>query len=139
MSGVQTLDPLTTRALSTAAALLDAATKGDRWTMRSILRGIHEPATNDTIGNIVRAASMAYNVDVGHLLGGVRRPPVVRARMATCYIAVELFGHGYAQTGRDLGCDHTTVMHAVRRISADPERKAEAEAIAGRVGWVEAS
>lgn len=132
-------DPLTSRALATAAALLDAAAKGDRWTMRSILRQVHEPATNDTIGGIVRAASMAYHVEVGHILGGVRRPEVVRARMAVCYIAVELFARGYAQTGRDLGIDHTTVIHAVRRVSGDVERRAEAEEIAERLGWVVAS
>ena len=129
-------DPLTSRALSTAAQLLNAAAVGDRFTMRSILRPLHEPGSDDQFGQILRAVSAAYRVEIGHILGGGRRHEITRARMATCYIAVALFGHGYAATGRAIGCDHTTVINAVRRVSGDPERRTYAEDIAERIGWI---
>jgi chromosomal replication initiation ATPase DnaA len=132
-------EQLTARALSTAAALLNAAAIGDRFEMRRLLRSVNEPGTEDPVGSVVRAVAMAHHVDVGHILGNTRRREVTRARMTVCYIAAEIFGHGYAPTGRALNCDHTTVMHAVRRVSADPEWRTAAEEIAERLGWRVAS
>lgn len=130
------MDQLTTRALSTAAALLDAAAKGDRWAMRHILRPLHEVGTDGEIGSITRAVAHAHHVEVGAILNDDRRRHIVNARQTACYIAVELFNHAYAETGRALDLDHTTVINAVRRVSADPLRRKGAEEIAERLGWV---
>lgn len=128
-------DQLTARALATAAELLNAAATGDRWAMRRILRPLHEPGPDDQFGTILRAVAAAHHVEIGTILGDDRRRPVARARMTACYIAAHLFGHGYAPTGRAIDCDHTTVINAVRRVSADPDWRAEAEDIAERLGW----
>lgn len=130
-------DTLTTRALTTAAELLNAAAAGDRWTMRRILTSLNPPPRGQ-IADILRAVAEAHYVDPTRILGHDRRTEAVAARQAVCYIAVTLFGHGYAQTGRDLDRDHTTVINAVRRVSADASRRRHAEEIAERLGWVRA-
>ena len=132
-------DQLTSRALSTAAELLQAAAVGDRFAMRRILRPLQEPGPDDEIGRIIRATADAHHVQIGRILGNDRRTEVVKARHAVCYIAVELFGHGYSVTGRAIGCDDSTVMNAVRKVSADTDRRASAEDIANRLGWAGAA
>lgn len=134
MGIVTTKDQLTERALTTAAALLNAAAAGDRFAMRRLLRAVREPGTDNLVGRIARNVGAAHHVEVGLILSDSRRREVTRARMTVCYIAY-LFGHGYAPTGRDLGVDHTTVMHAVGRVSADPSWRAEAEEIATELDW----
>lgn len=132
-------DQLTARALAVAAELLAAASVGDRFEMRRILRPLHEPGSDDQMGKILRAVAAAHHIEIGLILGSDRRRETVLARHAVCYIAVELFGHGYAPTGRALDCDHTSVINAVRRVSADPDRRASAEDIAERIGWAGAA
>lgn len=132
-------DQLTARALATAAQLLHAASVGDRFEMRRILRPLHEPGSDDEPGRILRAVAAAHHIEIGKILGGDRRTENVLARHAFCYIAVELFGHSYSATARTLNCDHTTVINAVRRVSANPDRRASAEDIAERLGWAGAA
>lgn len=133
-------DQLTARALATAAELLNAAAVGDRFAMRRILRDLREPGKRDQFSEILRAVSETHGIDMGLILSGNRRHEVIQARHDFCYIAVELFEHGYSATARALGgCDHTTVIHAVRRVSADPARRARAEEIAERLGWAGAA
>jgi chromosomal replication initiation ATPase DnaA len=131
-------DQLTARSLATASALLDAASKGDRFAMRRILRTVSEPSTDDTIGSIVAECASHYRVQVGHILGQSRLSEVCRARMAACYIA-HLHGYSYSHIGRQLERDHSTVMHAVARVSASPTWRADVEALAMRTGWAGAA
>jgi len=64
----------------------------------------------------------------------------VRPRQMSMWLAKHLTGHSLSELGRKHGDrDHTTVLHAIRKINAliaeDAETKADAEYLLRSLGW----
>ncbi|MBW3615249.1 MAG: chromosomal replication initiator protein DnaA [Actinobacteria bacterium] len=67
---------------------------------------------------ILEATAETFGFDVEELCGASRRRPLVTARQIGMYVFRELTDYSYPAIGRQFGGrDHTTVMHAVEKIS----------------------
>ena len=74
------------------------------------------PATLETIQ---QAAADAFNLSRDRLLARDRSPKVAMARQIAMYLARELTDVSLPEIGRGFGRDHSTVVHAHKRIAAD--------------------
>lgn len=81
-----------------------------------------EPVLDFTARRIVTAAAVATSQRVGvpssAILGKSRERDIVQARQVVAWVACHE-GLGYSEVGRQLGRDHTTVMHSVAKVTAD--------------------
>lgn len=66
---------------------------------------------------ILRAIASYYGIFVSEIIGLSRTNKYVRPRHVACYFAIRHAGMSYPQVGRRIKRDHTTVLHAVRKIS----------------------
>jgi chromosomal replication initiator protein len=67
---------------------------------------------------IIEATSVAFGFSAEELTGPKRQRPLVRARQVGMYLFRELTDYSYPAIGREFGDrDHTTVIHAVEKIS----------------------
>ena len=83
------------------------------------------PARGHTLDDIQDAAAAAFGLTARALLARDRTPRVAFARQVAMYLARELTDETLPAIGRRFGGrNHTTVLHAHRRISADPEHDA---------------
>lgn len=91
---------------------------------------------NPSIKQICSAVSEATMVSVHDIMSDRRAQPIVETRHVAMYLARQLTLHGYPTIGRAFNDrDHTTIMHACRRVEADPLLVRRAEAIATANGW----
>ncbi len=68
---------------------------------------------------ILDETAKMFGWTVEELIGKSRRRPLVRARQIGMYVFRELTDYSYPQIAKEFGGrDHTTVMHAVEKISA---------------------
>ncbi|MGH9035120.1 MAG: helix-turn-helix domain-containing protein, partial [Acidimicrobiia bacterium] len=68
---------------------------------------------------ILEATSKMFGFPIEELQGKSRRRPLVTARQVGMYVFRELTDYSYPQIAREFGGrDHTTVMHAVEKITA---------------------
>jgi chromosomal replication initiator protein len=101
-----------------------ASMKGEPATpalVRHVLRRLGEDTARDAcgIGEILDAAAQEFGVERDALLARDRRPTVATARQVAMYLARELTEHSLPEIGRGIGGrNHTTVLHAVNRVSA---------------------
>jgi len=101
-----------------------ASMKGEPATpalVRHVLRRLGEDAATDAcgIGEILDAAAQEFGVEREALLARDRRPTVATARQVAMFLARELTEHSLPEIGRGVGGrNHTTVLHAVNRVSA---------------------
>jgi chromosomal replication initiator protein len=89
--------------------------------VRHVLHRLGEDAATDTcgIGEILDAAAQEFGVEREALLARDRRPTVAAARQVAMFLARELTEHSLPEIGRGVGGrNHTTVLHAVNRVSA---------------------
>jgi chromosomal replication initiator protein len=89
--------------------------------VRHVLHRLGEDSANDAcgIGEILDAAAQEFGVERAALLARDRRPAVAAARQVAMYLARELTEHSLPEIGRGIGGrNHTTVLHAVNRVSA---------------------
>jgi chromosomal replication initiator protein len=89
--------------------------------VRHVLRRLGEDTAPDACGlsEIVDAAAQEFGVAPDSLLARDRRPTVATARQVAMYLARELTEHSLPEIGRGIGGrNHTTVLHAVNRVSA---------------------
>ena len=91
------------------------------------------------IEDIQRVVARQYSVSRSDLLSARRHAPVVRARQVAMYLAKILTQRSLPEVGRRFGGrDHTTVLHAVRKIEAlvgtDRDLAAEIESIKAKLG-----
>ena len=89
--------------------------------VRHVLRRLGEDTARDAcgIGEILDAAAQEFGVERDALLARDRRPAVAAARQVAMYLARELTEHSLPEIGRGIGGrNHTTVLHAVNRVSA---------------------
>jgi chromosomal replication initiator protein len=90
------------------------------------------------IEDIQRVVARRYNVSRGDLLSSRRTANVVRPRQIAMYLAKTLTLRSLPEIGRRFGGrDHTTVLHAVRKIESligqDTSLAAEIEALKGQL------
>ena len=101
-----------------------ASLKGEPATpalVRHVLRRLGGDSAKDAcgIGEILDAAAQEFGVEREALLARDRRPTVATARQVAMYLARELTQHSLPEIGRGIGGrNHTTVLHAVNRVSA---------------------
>jgi chromosomal replication initiator protein len=101
-----------------------ASLKGEPTTpalVRHVLRRLGEDNAKDAcdIAEILDAAAQEFGVEREALLARDRRPAVATARQVAMYLARELTEHSLPEIGRGIGGrNHTTVLHAVNRVSA---------------------
>jgi chromosomal replication initiator protein len=89
--------------------------------VRHVLHRLGESTVGDTcgIGEIIDAAAQEFGVEREALLARDRRPTVATARQVAMFLARELTEHSLPEIGRGVGGrNHTTVLHAVNRVSA---------------------
>jgi chromosomal replication initiator protein len=68
---------------------------------------------------ILRATSETFGFSIDEICGTSRRRPLVQARQVGMYVTRELTDFSYPAIAREFGGrDHTTVIHAVEKISA---------------------
>jgi chromosomal replication initiation ATPase DnaA len=80
-----------------------------------------KPPADDavTIGHVIKAAADYFGVRVTDLLMRRRNPKVVWRRHVAIYLACHMTTRSLTVIGRTFGdIDHTTVLHARRRIEA---------------------
>lgn len=76
-----------------------------------------EPARPSVI-DVQRAVAKFYNVPRTDILSARRTAPIVRPRQVAMYLAKTLTLRSFPELGRRFGGrDHTTVLHAVRKIT----------------------
>lgn len=88
---------------------------------RHVLKRLGTATVDDTcsIGEILDAAADEFGVERQALIARDRRPAVAGARQVAMYLARELTAHSLPEIGRGIGGrSHTTVLHAVNRVSA---------------------
>lgn len=79
------------------------------------------------LDRIVETTAVAFSFPVEELIGPRRLRPVVHARQVGMYVAVDL-GFSRAVVARAFGrLDHTTVVHAINQVRADPTMLSEAD------------
>ena len=89
--------------------------------VRHVLRRLGEDTASDACGltEILDAAAQEFGVERDALTARDRRPAVAAARQVAMYLARELTEHSLPEIGRGIGGrNHTTVLHAVNRVSA---------------------
>ncbi len=80
---------------------------------------ISKPAKRVRIEDIQRVVARQYNVSRSDLLSSRRTANVVRPRHVAMYLAKIMTLRSLPEIGRRFGGrDHTTVLHAVRKIDA---------------------
>ncbi len=97
------------------------------------------PKGSPKISTIIAATARQFDLTVSVLTGARRSRHVAGARSLAMYLARELTGASYGAIGRACGGrDHTTAMHATRKIAAAISRDTgladDAAAITARVG-----
>jgi chromosomal replication initiation ATPase DnaA len=151
-------DMLIKRARPDAAALVEAVAAEDSAAIAEILTTLDTPALyalaivladhaapesteGETLRNAVAIAARSFGTTVAVVLGSSRTREAVDARAVVAYVGW-LLGISYSRVGREIGRDHSTVMHAVGRVGETPRLRTIAHGIAERLGWdreVEAS
>ncbi len=71
---------------------------------------------------IVKSVAEFYNVSVGDLGGKVRRKEIVEPRQVAMYLLRDMLDMSYPYIGEKLGKDHTTAIHAVKKINLEIDR-----------------
>ena len=70
-----------------------------------------------TVRNILAATAELFNFSLDQITGGSRRRPLVDSRQIAMYVTRNMTDLSYPEIGRAFGNrDHTTVIHAVRKI-----------------------
>jgi chromosomal replication initiator protein len=108
---------------------------------RHVLHRLGADTGTETCGitEIVDAAASEFGIERQALLARDRRPTVATARQVAMYLARELTGHSLPEIGRGMGGrSHTTVLHAVNRISAalnnDPDVQSAVDNLRRQLG-----
>lgn len=85
------------------------------------------------VPRVIHVAAIAFDVPADDLTGPSRRHPMVDYRHVTM-AAARLLGHSYPVIAAAFdGRDHTTVVHACRRVALAPELERRARILADAV------
>ena len=77
------------------------------------------PPTKAICRTVIATTAKHFGLTLADLRGKSRQQTVAEARGVAMYLARELSGASYAEIGRQFGSrDHTTVLHACRKVAA---------------------
>jgi len=71
---------------------------------------------------IIKSVAEFYNVSVGDLEGHVRKKEIVEPRQIAMYLLRDMLDMSYPYIGEKLGKDHTTAIHAVKKINQEIDK-----------------
>ena len=94
-------------------------------------RYFDEHRCNDPVPEVVRLASVLWNVPVKQLLSPSRKAAVGAARHPIMAVLYHQYDMTLADIGAELDRDHTTILHGIRR--ADPDRVTQLTAAVNEV------
>ncbi len=98
----------------------------DLATVESILAGTGKPTSRGTsLDAIIKRVVAVFGVTEKTLFGPSRLRNVLLSRQVAMYLARELVGLSWPRIGAAFGRDHTTVMHACRKIKDAVQSDAE--------------
>ncbi len=86
-----------------------------------VLRDLITLATKQpvTAERIITLTAEMFGFDIDQIVGGSRRRPLVDARQVAMYVTRNMTDLSFPDIGKEFGSrDHTTVMHACRKIEA---------------------
>lgn len=81
-------------------------------------------ATDETCAGIIARAARLYDVEPDDVFGGNRHRRPTLARHAACWMLRNHAGLSLPRIGDVLGIDHTTVLHACRKVDGSPAIRA---------------
>jgi chromosomal replication initiator protein len=97
----------------------------DQPSVEQILAGSGQPTSGPgRLDAIIGRVAAAFGVAEKELLGPSRLRNVLLSRQVAMYLARELAGFSLPRIGAAFGRDHTTVLHACRKIEAELESDA---------------
>jgi chromosomal replication initiator protein len=132
-TSVRSLEGALIRVVAYASLRSEQATPG---LVRHVLNRLGEMDASATtsIPEIVDAAAQEFDVTRDALLARDRHPKVAAARQVAMYLARELTEHSYPEIGRGVGGrNHTTVLHAVNRVSSTLRRDSDLQQAVDRL------
>jgi chromosomal replication initiator protein len=95
----------------------------------------HQP---DSPENILQIVAGAFSISKDELLGKGRQKHIALARQTAMYLIKENSGLSLPAVGKIFGRDHTTILHACRKVAdllgADAKFKVRVEGIAEQIG-----
>jgi chromosomal replication initiator protein len=65
---------------------------------------------------IIKEVGRTLNVDLEQILSNKRDQPIAYARQVSMYLCKEITDHPYQYIGKEFGKDHSTVIHAYKKI-----------------------
>jgi hypothetical protein len=68
------------------------------------------------VHHVLKAVAAYYDRSPAQILSDRRTADIVRPRMVTCYIARKLTTAPLSTIGKVIGKDHTSVMHAIKKL-----------------------
>ncbi len=71
---------------------------------------------------IIKSVAEFYNISVDDLVGQARKKEIVEPRQIAMYLLRDMLDMSYPYIGEKLGKDHTTAIHAVRKINQEINR-----------------
>jgi chromosomal replication initiator protein len=72
--------------------------------------------THPTIREVQEAVAARFGVTMAELLSALRERRIARPRQIAMWVCRHMTLHTMGELGRHFGRDHTTVMHALRRV-----------------------
>lgn len=110
--------------------IANARFTGSRITIEQVKRALRDllaiQERQITVDNIQKVTAEYYNIKISDMLSKRRSRTVARPRQMAMYLAKELTNHSFPEIGESFGGrDHTTVLHACRRIAELKEQSAD--------------
>jgi hypothetical protein len=101
----------------------------DTWARESMAVGLKQEIASCansrvTVAAIIRDVVEFSDVPIDEILSLKRKSVYVDIRQAIFWLAHKLTNKSYVNIGLLVGRDHSTVLHGVNRVNADPERYA---------------
>jgi chromosomal replication initiator protein len=85
------------------------------------------PAGEPSVAEVQQAVCAVLHLSVDDMLSTRRTPRIARARQIAMYLSRETTGLTLKSIAREFDRDHTTVLHAIRRVEASLEPGSDAQ------------
>lgn len=82
--------------------------------IETIIKETSRPAI--TVADLVAQAARVFNASPEDIMGQSRKPDPVMARQAAMYLCRKKMGLSFPELGKAFGRDHSTVIHAIKKI-----------------------
>ena len=89
----------------------------EKMVVEIIEKAVHSFTKRVSDSQIIKSVAEFYNVAVSDLTGRVRKKEIVEPRQIAMYLLRDILDMSYPYIGEKLGKDHTTAIHAVKKIN----------------------